>query len=115
MGSDHVSIVPADAGLGFDAAATVEGTSGRIWNPVTLLQSFTGGPSLDPVVTVDDAKLAATVASVAADADSPAIEPTVVVERHERRRHRRARTAPSSTRRRRPTRSPRPTSSPPTR
>jgi vancomycin resistance protein YoaR len=79
VGSDHVSIVPADAGLGFDARATVEGASGRIWNPITLLQSFTGGPSLDPVVTVDDAKLATTVSSVAADADSPATEPAVVV------------------------------------
>jgi len=79
VGTDHVSIVPADAGLGFDAKATVAGASGRIWNPITLLQSFTGGPSLDPVVTVDDAKLAATVTSVAADADSPAVEPTVAI------------------------------------
>ena len=79
VGSDHVSIVPADAGLAFDAKATVAGSAGRVWNPITLLQSFTGGPSLDPVVTVDDAKLAATVTSVAADSDSPAVEPAVVV------------------------------------
>jgi vancomycin resistance protein YoaR len=79
VGSDHVSIVPADAGLAFDAKATVAGSSGRVWNPIALLQSFTGGPSLDPVVTVDDAKLAATVKTVAADSDSPAVEPTVVV------------------------------------
>ena len=79
VGSDHVSIVPADAGLAFDAKATVAGSSGRVWNPITLLQSFTGGPVLDPVVTVDDAKLAATVKSLAADSDSPAVEPAVAV------------------------------------
>ena len=79
VGSDHVSIVPADAGLAFDAKATVAGASGRVWNPITLLQSFAGGPTLEPVVTIDDAKLAATVTTVAADADSPAVEPTVVI------------------------------------
>ena len=79
IGTDHVSLVPADAGLQFDAAATVAGLAGRVWNPATLVQSFTGGPTLDPVVTVDDAKLATEVASLAADSDSPAVEPTIQV------------------------------------
>ncbi len=79
IGSDHVSVVPADAGLAFDAQATVAGLAGRVWNPVTLVQSFTGGPTLAPVVTIDDAKLAAEVASLAADADSPAVEPAIQV------------------------------------
>jgi vancomycin resistance protein YoaR len=79
LGTDHVSVVPADAGLAFDAEATVAGLAGRVWNPVMLFQSFTGGPTLDPVVTVDDAKLAAEVASLAADSDSPAVEPTIQV------------------------------------
>ncbi len=79
VGTEHVSLVPADAGLAFDAQATVAGLSGRVWNPVTLVQSFTGGPTLSPVVTVDDSRLAAEVASLAADSDSPAVEPTVRV------------------------------------
>jgi vancomycin resistance protein YoaR len=79
IGTDHVSLVPADAGLAFDARATVAGLAGRVWNPVTLVQAFTGGPTLDPVVTIDAAKLAAVVASLAADSDNPAVEPTVKV------------------------------------
>jgi vancomycin resistance protein YoaR len=79
LAADHVSVVPRDAGLTFDAAATVAGLSGRIWNPVTLLTQLTGGPTLDPVVLVDDALLAATVKTLAADSDTPAVEPTVEV------------------------------------
>ncbi len=79
VAADHVSVVPRDAGLTFDAAATVAGLSGRIWNPVTLLTQFTGGPTPDPVVVVDDALLAATVKALAADSDTPAVEPTVEV------------------------------------
>ena len=52
VNGDAVSIAPESAGLSFDAEATVAGLSGRIWNPVTLLSQFTGGPVLDPVVDV---------------------------------------------------------------
>jgi vancomycin resistance protein YoaR len=79
VGTDRVTIVPADAGLGFDAEATVAGLGGRSWNPVTLLTQFTGGPTIDPVITVDEPRLAAEVATIAADADTPAIEPTLVL------------------------------------
>ena len=79
VGSNHEAIVPADAGLTFDATATVAGVSGRIWNPLTLLTQFTGGPTLDPVVAVDDAKMAAAVKAVAADQDTPAQEPQIVL------------------------------------
>jgi len=79
VGTERVNIVPASAGLAFDAKATVDGLSGRVWNPFTLLSQFTGGPTLDPVVTVDQAKLDQTVAAVAADADHPAVEPVVVI------------------------------------
>ena len=43
IGSDHVSVVPKDAGLAFDARATVDGLAGRIWNPVTLVRSSAMG------------------------------------------------------------------------
>jgi vancomycin resistance protein YoaR len=77
--AERVNIVPATAGLAFDAKATVDGLSGRVWNPLTLLSQFTGGPMLDPVVSVDQAKLDQTVATIAADADHPAVEPAIVI------------------------------------
>jgi len=79
VNGDPVSIAPDSAGLSFDAEATVAGLSGRIWNPLTLLSQFTGGPVLDPVVDVDQARLDETVKGIAADADAPAQEPAVVV------------------------------------
>jgi vancomycin resistance protein YoaR len=77
--SDKVNVVPAASGLSFDAKATVDGLSGRVWNPITLLSQFTGGPTLDPVVNVDQAELDATVAGIASDADHPAVEPSILV------------------------------------
>jgi vancomycin resistance protein YoaR len=79
LGVEPVSVSPAAAGLAFDPHATVAGLSGRIWNPLTLVAQFTGGPQVDPVVTVDQTKLADTVDGLAADSDAPAQEPTVVV------------------------------------
>ncbi|HET7901302.1 MAG TPA: VanW family protein [Candidatus Nanopelagicales bacterium] len=76
---DPLSIAPETAGLSFDAEATVAGLSGRIWNPVTLVAQFTGGPVLDPVVDVDQAKLDETMKGIAGDADAPAQEPAVVI------------------------------------
>ena len=77
VGSSTVTVVPSDAGLAFDADATVSGYAARIWNPLTLLTQFTGGPSIDPVVTIDEAKLAETVTILAAEVDRPAVEPTI--------------------------------------
>ena len=80
VGGTTVTVVPSEAGLGFDADATVEGYAGRIWNPVTLLTQFTGGPTIDPVVTVDETRLEETVATLAAEVDSPAVEPTIAAD-----------------------------------
>jgi len=77
IGSDAVSVVPADAGLTFDAAATVDGYAQRIWNPITLITQFTGGPKIAPVIGIDQAALDASVKQLAADSDSPAQEPSV--------------------------------------
>jgi vancomycin resistance protein YoaR len=79
VGSDHVSIVPADSGLSFDVARTVAGRAGRVWNPITLVAQFTGGPELAPVTAVNEAALAETVKALAAESDMPATEPTVVL------------------------------------
>ncbi|MFC6237423.1 VanW family protein [Longivirga aurantiaca] len=79
IGEDSVSIVPADAGLSFDAEATVDGYAGRIWNPVTLILQFTGGPTLAPVIGVDQAALEATVKQLAIDSDTAPVEPSIEV------------------------------------
>ena len=79
IGEDSVSIVPADAGLTFDAEATVDGYAGRIWNPVTLITQFTGGPTIAPVIGVDQGALEATVKQLAVDSDTAPVEPTIEV------------------------------------
>ena len=77
VGGDKVTLVPSDIGLGFDAPATVAGYSGRTWNPIVLASQFTGGPEIDPVVTVEESTFDASVATLAADVDAPATEPTI--------------------------------------
>jgi len=70
-------ISPADAGLSFDAAATVAQASDRTWNPFALLSQFFTNRTLDPVVVVDQAALSAEVDSFATVVDRPFIEPTI--------------------------------------
>jgi len=74
------SIKPSEAGLGIDAAATVAGHSGRLWNPIALISSLTTTNELDPVVTSDPAKLASAVDAVAIRIDKPPVEPTLVMQ-----------------------------------
>ena len=74
----HLTISPAQAGLSFDAAATVAPYAGRTWNPLTLLGQFTGGVSISPVVKVDQAKLSSAVKAIAGDSDKRAREPRIV-------------------------------------
>ena len=53
---------PTVAGLAVDYAASVEAAGGgRSWAPDRLWDYFTGGEDLDPVVTVDEAAMAAAV------------------------------------------------------
>ena len=80
VGDTKVAVVPAAAGLALDAPATVAQVAGRTWNPIALIQRLGGGQALDPVITVDDAKLAAQVSSIASDTDVEATEPTVAVQ-----------------------------------
>ena len=75
---NHLSISPAQAGLSFDAAATVAPYSGRTWNPLTLIGQFTGGVAIPPVIGVDQAKLTSAVKGIAGDSDKPAREPRIV-------------------------------------
>lgn len=74
----QLSISPAQAGLSFDANATVAPYTGRNWNPITLVSQFTGGLVIAPVVTVDEAKLTSAVKGIAGDFDKRAREPQIV-------------------------------------
>ncbi len=69
------TVTPADAGLAFDAAATVDASGvGRSWNPVHIWRVLTGGGAVDPVVTVDRARLEAAVSAYAAQVDAAPVD-----------------------------------------
>jgi vancomycin resistance protein YoaR len=72
------SVDPAVGGLTFDAAATVDAVDGRTFNPVTLVTRLFGSSETPPVIAVDEAKLAAAVAALAATTDRPLTEGGVV-------------------------------------
>jgi vancomycin resistance protein YoaR len=80
-GEQQLQVDPIEAGLTFDAAATVEKASGRTLNPFTMIGSLAGTHALDPVIAVDSTKLNSQVAQLADTVDVPAIEPTVTVTR----------------------------------
>ena len=55
-------VEPREAGLGVDLPASVaEAGGGRSWEPARLWDYYTGGDDLDPVVTVDQARMDALV------------------------------------------------------
>ncbi|QAY63468.1 vanomycin resistance protein VanB [Xylanimonas allomyrinae] len=56
---------PADAGLGFDAEATVDALTGFSLDPLRLWAHLTGGGEAAPVVRVDDERLASAAQDLA--------------------------------------------------
>ena len=80
-GDQQLVVDPIEAGLTFDAAATVEQASGRTLNPLMMIGSLAGTHALNPVIAVDSAKLDSQVAQLAGTIDVPAIEPTISVTR----------------------------------
>jgi vancomycin resistance protein YoaR len=78
-GEQQLQVDPVAAGLAFDAEATVEQASGRTLNPLAMIGSLAGSHPLDPVVTVDSAKLSSQVAQLAVAVDEPPLEPTISV------------------------------------
>ena len=77
---DQVFVVsPPEAGLTFDAAATVEQVSGRVWNPVRMLTDLTSERDVDPVVSIDRVALSEQVASMADTVARPPIEPVLTM------------------------------------
>jgi len=66
------TVTPRQAGLSVDYAASVaEAGGGRSWAPADLWNHYTGGDDLDAVVTVDEARMTATVERLVAEAGTP--------------------------------------------
>lgn len=70
-------IFPGDAGLSFDPVATVDAAAGRLYNPASLLMRVFGPASVDPVVVVDEAVLAARIEGFAEMVSASPVEPTL--------------------------------------
>ncbi len=72
------TIQPEKAGLALDPAATVEASGvGRSWSPAHIMTVLMGGGPVQPVATVDRAKLDAAVATYAASVDSLPVDATI--------------------------------------
>lgn len=74
-----IQVLPAYAGLTFDAAATVASATGRTINPLALITGLFGHHSVAPVTSVDQDKLDAQVTAIAAEFDHPPVEPSITV------------------------------------
>jgi vancomycin resistance protein YoaR len=77
-GEEQISVAPAEAGLAVDYAASVaQAGGGGSWNPVAILTVLFGGSAHPATVTVDRARLDATVAGLADKVDVPPVDATV--------------------------------------
>ncbi|TAK68603.1 MAG: vanomycin resistance protein VanB [Actinomycetota bacterium] len=74
-----LDLSPGDAGLTFDAAATVDASADSRWNPWSLARHLLGTVSVDPVVVTDDAALRTQIDQVADGVDVKPVEPTLAV------------------------------------
>lgn len=67
------TVLPADAGLGLDAVASVAPAFEHTWNPIALVGRMLGGSALPAVASVDEEALDAQVSGIA---DAIAVAPT---------------------------------------
>lgn len=75
---DQVFVVnPLEAGLTFDAEATVTQAAGREWNPLRLIRDLTSQRRIEPVVGIDESALSQQVASMADAVTQLPVEPTL--------------------------------------
>ena len=73
VGSESRELSPAELGLSVDYPASVsEAGGGRSWDPQRLWDYYTGGEDLDPVVTLDEDKLARVLADLDGAYGTPA-------------------------------------------
>lgn len=81
-GDADLAVAPAEAGLAVDyAASVVAAGGGSSWNPITILTILFGGGATDAVVSVDQAKLATVVDSLAKQVDTPAVNASIDYEK----------------------------------
>ncbi|MDO8732296.1 MAG: VanW family protein [Actinomycetota bacterium] len=70
-------VLPSEAGLTFDTAATVALASARTWNPFTLVTGIFATRQIEPVVDVDQDSLSAQVDAIATVIDRAPVEPMI--------------------------------------
>ncbi|NYI76023.1 VanW family protein [Nocardioides panzhihuensis] len=81
-GDSKTEVNPAEAGLSFDAEATIaKADAARSWSPVKLWKHFTGGGEIEPVIKADDKLLAKVAAKVSKRAGTPFKDGDVVIKR----------------------------------
>lgn len=73
-------VSPPEAGLVFDADATVAQASGREWNPLRMLSDLTSERQIEPVIEVDRIALSEQVASMADSVAEQPVEPVLTME-----------------------------------
>ena len=81
-GDSTTEVNPADAGLSFDAEATIaKANAARSWSPVKLWKHFTGGGEIEPVIKADDKLIAKVAAKVNKRAGTPFKDGDVVIKK----------------------------------
>ncbi|WP_406023384.1 VanW family protein [Nocardioides sp. NBC_00850] len=81
-GDSTTEVNPADAGLSFDAEATIaKANAARSWSPVKLWKHFTGGGAIEPVIKADDKLITKVAAKVNKRAGTPFKDGDVVIKK----------------------------------
>ncbi|MEU6138335.1 VanW family protein [Nocardioides sp. NPDC047086] len=81
-GDSTTEVNPAEAGLSFDAEATIERAHAvRSWSPLKLWRHFTGGGEIEPVIKADDKLIAKVAAKVSKRAGTPFKDGDVVIKK----------------------------------
>ena len=78
-GPSSVAVVPAEAGMELDIAATIAQATGRNWNPFALVGDLIGERTIDPIVTIDEAALTEQVSAIAESLSTEPVEPTLTM------------------------------------
>ncbi|HEX6578561.1 MAG TPA: VanW family protein [Jiangellaceae bacterium] len=76
-GHSTLSIVPAEAGLSVDIAATVDDVPGASPNPVSIVRALFGAGPVDPTPVVDRAALEAALTVIAEQTDTEPVNGSV--------------------------------------
>lgn len=71
------TIVPQDAGVTFDAKATIAGLTDFSMDPLVLWTHITGGQAIDPVLNIDQSKLDAEFSAAASSLVTQPVDGTV--------------------------------------